>query len=67
MTGSEENIGARVSLVGAGPGDSGLITVAGQERLHRAEVVIYDALVNPVLLQQAPGHAELIDVGKTSK
>ena len=53
-----------VSLVGAGPGDPGLITVAGLERLKRADVVIYDRLVSPSLLQQARPGAERIDVGK---
>ncbi len=52
-----------VFLVGAGPGDPGLITVAGLERLHGAEVVVYDRLIHPALLSEAP-HALLIDVGK---
>ncbi len=56
--------GAMVSLVGAGPGDCGLITVAGLARLRAARVVIYDALANPQLLREAPVDAELIDVGK---
>jgi uroporphyrinogen III methyltransferase / synthase len=53
-----------VSLVGAGPGDPGLITVRGQEAIARAEVVIYDRLANPRLLGHAPAHAERIYVGK---
>ena len=53
-----------MSLVGAGPGDPGLITAAGLGRLRRADVVVYDALVNPVLLSEAPEHAERIDAGK---
>ncbi len=56
-----------VALVGAGPGDPGLITVAGLERLRRAEVVVYDALANPVLLDEAPETAERIDVGKRAR
>ena len=56
----------KVSLVGAGPGDPGLITVRGLERLRRAEVVVYDRLVSESLLSQAPAGAELIYVGKAS-
>ncbi len=50
--------------MGAGPGDVGLITVRGLELLRRADVVVYDALVNPALLSHAQRGAELIDVGK---
>ena len=55
-----------VSLVGAGPGDPGLITVAGRERLRRAEVVVYDRLAQPALLREAPAEAERIYVGKAA-
>ncbi len=51
-------------LVGAGPGDPGLITVRGLELLRCAEVVVYDRLVDPTLLREAPADAELIYVGK---
>lgn len=49
-----------VYLVGAGPGDAGLLTVRGAELLAEAEVVISDALVNPELLRLAPAGAEVI-------
>ncbi len=54
----------KVWLVGAGPGDPGLITVAGLEALRRADVVVYDRLVSFQLLAQARPDAELIYVGK---
>ena len=56
-----------VYIVGGGPGDPGLITVKGLECLRRADVVLYDRLVAPALLTEAPPHAELIDVGKEPK
>uniref|UniRef100_A0A7C5ELV5 uroporphyrinogen-III C-methyltransferase n=1 Tax=Desulfobacca acetoxidans TaxID=60893 RepID=A0A7C5ELV5_9BACT len=54
----------KVYLVGAGPGDAGLITVKGLKLLSRAEVVIYDQLANPELLKVVRPGAELIFVGK---
>jgi uroporphyrinogen III methyltransferase/synthase len=53
----------KVWLVGAGPGDPGLITVRGLEVLRRAEVVLYDTLAHPALLDAA-SQAEHRDVGK---
>lgn len=53
-----------VYLVGAGPGDPGLLTLRGAELLRRAEVVIYDYLAHPDLLKLVPPGAELIYVGK---
>lgn len=56
----------RVDLVGAGPGDPGLITRRGAAILARADVVVYDHLVHPRLLDLAPRHALLVDVGKAT-
>ena len=56
----------KVYLVGAGPGDPGLLTVRGLEVLRQAEVVIYDRLVNPALLDEAPPEALRIFAGKLS-
>src|SRR5882672_6163985 len=56
-----------VYLVGAGPGDAGLLTLRGAELLARAQVVVYDALVNPDLLRLAPKSAEIIYGGKRAK
>jgi len=53
-----------VYLVGAGPGDPGLLTVRGAELLRRADVVVHDRLSAEELLDLAPAHAERIDVGK---
>ncbi len=52
-----------VFLVGAGPGDPGLITVRGAKLLEQADVVVYDYLSNPKLLSYCP-RAEVIYVGK---
>lgn len=53
-----------VYLVGAGPGDPGLITVKGLELLRRADVIVYDRLIPMALLDEAKEGAEKIDVGK---
>ncbi len=55
----------RVILVGAGPGDPGLITLNGVRALQQADVVLYDRLAHPDLLTHAPPHAERVDVGKS--
>lgn len=57
-------IRGKVYLVGAGPGDPGLITLRAVDVLRRAEVVLYDRLVNPELLEYAPAGAERIYAGK---
>ena len=54
----------KVYLVGAGPGAIDLITLRGAEILSRAEVVVYDSLVNPGLLRLAPATAEMVYAGK---
>ncbi len=56
--------GGRVSLVGAGPGDPGLLTLKGADRLAGADVVLYDELANVRLLDLAPEHAEKTLVGR---
>jgi uroporphyrinogen III methyltransferase/synthase len=54
-----------VYLVGAGPGDPGLLTRRGEELLRRADVVVYDRLASRSLLDLAPPGAELVDAGKS--
>lgn len=53
-----------VYLIGAGPGDPGLLTTRGLECLRRADVVVHDYLVHPALLAEAAAGAEVIDAGK---
>ncbi len=55
-----------VYLVGAGPGDPGLLTLAGRDALRHADVIIYDRLVHPSLLGFGKADAECLFVGKQS-
>jgi len=64
MTKYENNTPGMVYLVGAGPGDPGLLTIRGAWCLGRANVVIYDNLVDRSILNHAPEAAELIFAGK---
>ncbi|MFA6564031.1 MAG: uroporphyrinogen-III C-methyltransferase [Verrucomicrobiia bacterium] len=54
-----------VYLVGAGPGDAGLLTLRGAECLRQAEVVVYDYLANTALLRWCPPETEIIYAGKS--
>jgi len=63
MTHPSANSVGRVFLVGAGPGDPGLITVRGSQCLARAQLVLYDYLINPELLRYAPDSSERVCVG----
>jgi uroporphyrinogen III methyltransferase/synthase len=55
---------ATVYLVGAGPGDPGLVTLRAVECLQRADIVLYDYLVNPAVLEHAAPRAELLALGR---
>ena len=55
----------KVHLLGAGPGDIDLMTVKSLRLIQEAEVIIYDRLANPDILDEAPKDCEFIDVGKT--
>jgi uroporphyrinogen III methyltransferase/synthase len=56
-----------VFLVGAGPGDNGLITVKGMQAIEKADVILYDRLINAKLLDHAPAGCEFIYCGKEPK
>ena len=54
----------KVILVGAGPGDPGLLTWKGKKALEQADVVVYDRLVSPAVLDLIPPGVRRINVGK---
>lgn len=58
------NHNGKVYLVGAGPGDPGLLTVKGLDCIRKADVLVYDYLASPALLNYAGDHTECIYVGK---
>lgn len=62
----EHYSGGRVYLVGAGPGDPELMTLKGLRCLRMADVVVYDRLISPSLLDEAPSEAVRVFVGKES-
>jgi uroporphyrinogen III methyltransferase / synthase len=64
MIPSTKTASGRCYLVGAGPGDLGLITLRAKQLIERADVVVYDYLCNPEMLQWAPEAAEIIYAGK---
>lgn len=59
-----KKIQPKITLVGAGPGDPDLLTVKGLKTIQSADVILYDALVNPALLAEAPESTRKIFVGK---
>ncbi len=64
MTSPTKDISGHVYLVGAGPGDPSLITLRGYNCIQIADVVLYDALVNPRILDFCGPQAELISLGR---
>ena len=54
----------RVILVGAGPGDPGLLTIKAVDALRQADIIVHDGLIDPAVLDHAPAHAQRISVAK---
>ena len=67
LKGQPMGLKGKVYLVGAGPGDPGLLTCRGAELISIADIIISDALVNPALLALAPKNTEIIFAGKRSR
>src|SRR5438045_9099760 len=65
MTQSKSKSG-KVYLVGAGPGDLGLVTLRAKECIQKADVIVYDHLANPEMLGWARDDAEIVYAGKQS-
>ena len=61
---ARQQAGGEIVLVGAGPGDPDLITLRGLRAIQSADVLMYDKLVHPTLLDYARRDVELVDVGK---
>ena len=61
---ADKQIAGKCFLVGAGPGDIGLITLRAKECIEQADVLVYDYLCNPEMLHWAPATAEFVYVGK---
>ena len=66
MTSKKKSAPGRVFLVGAGPGDLGLITLRAKECIEQADAIVYDHLANPEMLKWAREEAEIIYAGKKS-
>jgi len=62
---SENKSTGKVYLVGAGPGDPELLTIKASKILQQCDVVIYDALMNPIILEHVPENAEKVFIGKS--
>ncbi len=56
----------KVTLVGAGPGDAGLLTIKGKAALLNADTVVYDRLVGEDIIDMIPPQVEKINAGKKS-
>lgn len=57
--------GGKVYLVGAGPGNPNLLTKQAERLIREADIILYDRLVNPLILQYASEKAVFVNVGKS--